>query len=435
MNSTTVHSSALRLHLLPLTLGLIVLGTAVPVELRARVPWAVAMHVGDIGVNLLLYTPLGWALWRRKLIWVALAALLLSASIEWLQGGFANRHPSTLDVFCNTAGTAIGWILARTSSQARAQTAVKGLPPWPEVLRLRPWMLAACALGAVGMGAHWFLPAQTQPLAVWNESFRLRMGPEQLDDASWRGTLRGLQLTSRSAAAKNTVAAKGDALVAVGFSGDDWPSVQEVRRFMAEAKVAHTFTLSAQVRVEKTDEEGPVSIVSLAGDAPMRNLNLAQTYGRLALRVRTPLTGPDGMTPHLSTPTVLIAGTWHQVVGSFDGRIARIHVDGTLRGRSNLAAAACPFRPLCDVDLPLMAGLLGACLGVLAAACAVHRSPQAAVRAPVVALLGAGLGALVVAARSSPWSPIVLGAEGGVLVLMGGVCVAWAAWLGRRSAM
>lgn len=435
MSSTATNTQALRLHLLPLALGLIVLGTAVPVELRARIGWTVAMHPGDVGVNVLLYVPLGWALWRGKLPWVTLAAALLSGSIEWLQAGFASRHPSTLDVFCNTAGAVIGWVLAHALARGRGEASGNGPPPRPEVLKPRPWMHAACALGALAMGAHWFLPPQTQPLATWDERYRLRQGPEDLGDAAWRGSLRGLRLAPHA----TTAGDKGpdgmcDVPTTSSASSDPLPSVEEVRRFVAQARNTHAFTLCAQVHVDAVDDEGPLSIASLSGESPMRNLNLAQTYGRLALRVRTPLTGLDGMTPHVSTPTVLTPGTWHHVVGSFDGRIARIHVDGNLRGRSNLAAAACPLRSLCDSDLPMMAGLLGACLGVLAAAWAARRGRQGKVQAPTAALLGATLGALMVVARSSPTSPIVLGAEAGVLVLLGGACVAWAAWLAQRSA-
>ncbi len=417
--------------MLPLALGCIVLATAVPVELRHRVPWATTTHLGDVGVNLLLYMPLGWALWRRPLLWVALAALVLSGSIEWLQAGYANRHPTTLDVICNTVGAMIGWWLARIS-QARAGAASDASVSTPEVLRIRPWIVAACALGALAMGAHWFLPLQTHQLASWDESFRLRLGREDPVDTPWRGVLRDLQVMPGLFAGGQVLPLKAQTGTSTTLSSNAWPATDDMRRFVGLAKQANAFTMSALIRVDAIDEEEPQSIVSLANGASMRNFNLAQSYGRLALRIRTPLTGPDGLTPHVSTPSVLVPGVWHRVTGSFDGRIARIHVDGTLRGRSNLAAVACPLRSLCDVDLPLMAGLLGAMLGIVSAAWAARNLQQGAARSPLVAMLGATLGAALVAVQSASAAPIVLGAEAGLLALLGGASVAWAAWWGRH---
>ncbi len=70
--------------------------------------------LGDLA-NLLLYAPLGAVLSLRR--WsvsrAVLAAFALSVAIELAQLAIPGRTSSTDDVICNTAGAALGWVLAR----------------------------------------------------------------------------------------------------------------------------------------------------------------------------------------------------------------------------------------------------------------------------------------------------------------------------------
>ena len=87
-------TTPLRLHLLPLALGLVVFGTAVPLELQATQPWTYSASPRDVAVNVLLYLPLGLCLWRRPLALSLALGALLSLAIETLQMRYAGRHPA-----------------------------------------------------------------------------------------------------------------------------------------------------------------------------------------------------------------------------------------------------------------------------------------------------------------------------------------------------
>ncbi|HEX6361583.1 MAG TPA: hypothetical protein VFZ93_01400, partial [Albitalea sp.] len=90
-----------RLQLWPLALGLIVFGTAVPVELRAPVAWTSGVALRDLVVNVLLYVPLGLC-WRpRGVLAGALAAACLSGAIELLQTRYFGRQAAGADVLAN----------------------------------------------------------------------------------------------------------------------------------------------------------------------------------------------------------------------------------------------------------------------------------------------------------------------------------------------
>ena len=83
-----------HLHLLPIAVAAIVFGTAVPVELRPAMWGAPSLAVSDFAVNVLLYAPLGLALWRRPIAVTLTATGALSVAIEVLQIWYVERDPS-----------------------------------------------------------------------------------------------------------------------------------------------------------------------------------------------------------------------------------------------------------------------------------------------------------------------------------------------------
>src|SRR5690606_10460660 len=86
----------------------------------------------------------------------------------------------------------------------------------------------------------------------------------------------------------------------------------------------------------------------------------------VVFRVRTPVSGKNGMEPFTSTAAVLSEGRTTVVAATYDGSISRIYVDGELRGRANLAAASCVAPSLCDADLPSALGAAGAFITLIA---------------------------------------------------------------------
>lgn len=99
-----------RLRLLPLALAGIIFCTAVPVEFRGPIMWSNGFDIGDFVNNVLLYAPLGLALWRGSLLVGLAGAAILSTTIEILQIWHFERFGSTFDVLANV----LGWCMAST---------------------------------------------------------------------------------------------------------------------------------------------------------------------------------------------------------------------------------------------------------------------------------------------------------------------------------
>ncbi len=79
----------------------------------------------DIAGNIGVFAPLGAAVTltlasqRRRWLWGTLAGLMLSCSIELLQGLTASRVSSPIDIVLNTAGAALGGLLAQLYTSLR----------------------------------------------------------------------------------------------------------------------------------------------------------------------------------------------------------------------------------------------------------------------------------------------------------------------------
>ncbi|MEF8721854.1 MULTISPECIES: VanZ family protein [Candidatus Accumulibacter] len=104
----------------------------------------------DLAVNVIVYVPLGFllALALRRLPgrWpAALAALctgaLLSLTLEWLQNWLPARVPSNLDLACNSAGSAIGAVIA----------VWKGKPIFRGIAQLQQALLAPIPHAELGL--------------------------------------------------------------------------------------------------------------------------------------------------------------------------------------------------------------------------------------------------------------------------------------------
>lgn len=415
-----------RLHLLPLALAAIVFGTAVPVEWRAPVLGPLNLSVPDVLINLLLYAPLGLALWRRPLGATLAIAAVLSGSIEVLQMWAFERDSSPIDVLANLLGAAAGHALARHLAAARGLRC-ESLP-----LDRRALLLAALAAGV--LITAWAWPARPSSLANWDAGFELLLGNERTADRPWRGELATLALVPAALSpheirALADLSALGDRAVLARIAGPGaylLPAPlslqggsaaariapEAARRFLELAVERNAFTLVASLSTADITQTGPARVVSFSADPFNRNFDLGQKGDRLIFRVRTPVTGPNGMNPRTETPSVLEEGRATAVAASFDGSVARIYVDGQTRGRANLAAAGCLLRNLCDSDLPIATALFGGLLAAIALGLLVPRSRP---RAVALSLAAGASGALLLRALQAVqevplfegWTPLL----------------------------
>lgn len=405
-----------RLRPFPLALALIVVTTAMPVELRAPALWSGTVEFTDMVVNVLLYAPLGLALRRWPWWKVLVLALLLSASIETGQIWNSARHPSPADVAANVAGAVLATWLVRVRRRAEG-------PAGSGITVGRPVVAVACC-AVLALLAAGNLPARPTAIAGWNPEFPLLLGNELTGDRPWRGTIESLALVpgllsraevqaTRGAAIDTAITARASFVLPAPAATNGGPGMplpaDAARRLARSAQDRNAFTVIARVVTADVDQDGPARIVSFSTDPYHRNFDLGQKGRQLVFRLRTPVSGENGERGTLESVPALEAGRPATVVASYDGRVARVYVDGRLRGRSNFAAAADVVPALADAALPSICGVMGALLALIAGAVAAGRGRLARVAAALAAgsitlalpLLAPGAASALAA---QPWS-------------------------------
>jgi hypothetical protein len=169
-------------------------------------------------------------------------------------------------------------------------------------------------------------------------------------------------------------------------------------------------TVVARIKPASLQQFGPARILSFSWDPYHRNLDLGQDGDRVVFRVRTPISGENGA-GFAARSVAVLEGRPMTLVASYDGSVSRVYVDGRLAARSNLAAAGCRVRAVCDVGANMMWPVIGASAVILTMAMLPVLSPSALWGAGLVS--GPLLSAIVVSLASdsriapSPWTAVL----------------------------
>ena len=350
-----------QLNLLPLAVATIIAATAIPAEVRAPVWWNGDINPYDLAQNLVLYFPLGAALWRSPLWRVLVTAALLSFAIEVAQMWMINRDSSPVDVAANAAGAlagAIGWQRAGLGATLGSCTPSVGITS-----------LIGLTVVASSILLAWSLPVQSPAMSNWNPDYPLQLGNEATQDRPWRGVIHRLALRPSATTlpqeidpdvAASAIEIAGP-IVVHGDQGIVTPQAAS-RAFAAAAMRVSSFTLTARVTAADIVQDGPARIVSFSADPFHRNFDLGQQGRNVVFRVRTPVSGLNGENFRAETAATLRAGEETLIVASYDGAVARIHVNGRLQARQNIAAAGCRASFMCESAVSIAWAALGALL-------------------------------------------------------------------------
>lgn len=96
---------------------------------------------------------------------------------------------------------------------------------------------------------------------------------------------------------------------------------------LAACKASNELTLEVVLRAGSRSQRGPARILTFSMDPSNRNFTLGQDDDRLILRLRTPMTGPNGSKPQLSLCRIPLGRTQHVVV-TYRAGGTRCYVDG-----------------------------------------------------------------------------------------------------------
>jgi hypothetical protein len=188
---------------------------------------------------------------------------------------------------------------------------------------------------------------------------------------------------------------------------------EQSRQFAHAAMGVNSFTLMARVTPANTTQDGPARIVSFSADPMNGNFDLGQDGRKIVFRICTGVSEVQGERLRIETGPLLEAGTDTLVAASYDGAVARIHLNGGLQGRRNLAAAGCAVAVICDSAVPLLWALLGGLATIISLTIVPWRSRMQAVAiavltSAVVLLITRLLGAATVPISTQPWSQMMV---------------------------
>jgi hypothetical protein len=318
----------------------------------------------DFIFNLLLFVPLGVSAAatfpirisaRARSIGIVVGAAAFSYVLEVTQTLLPGRFPSLLDVAANTLGAIAG---------------IAGFHLWRAG---RSGLLLASTVAAVFVMS--LLLVQAARLN-WNADYPLVIGNEQTGDRPWTGRLWYVAIMDRamlgddlgrlmtgpptvqlakSGAGRGKLLALYDwtapsgcvdvtrhlgALISsdaspcaadgdgIRVGGDRWLRAAGSAASVSTAiRDTGQFTLVARIASSSAHQEGPARIVSISASPDLRNLTLAQDNTDLVVRVRTPLTGVNGVRVPLIATDVVVPGRAQVVAVTYDGSRLSLFVD------------------------------------------------------------------------------------------------------------
>ena len=318
---------------------------------------------GDFRRNLVLFIPFGVLLHHegRRRSWtplpltvvIAASAFLLSATIECAQAFLPSRFSSLTDVFANTVGALIGTAVDRAW----------GTPvvAFASSLRMKtsPRRLAGiiAAWGAIALVLSGALQTQTQ-LSNWSVDYPLLIGNEETGDRPWRGRVLMLTLVDAPTAVASvrrfadgedivlpgtTIAAfdltagapytdaAGNApeLRAVHRAGASWLRSDGPAAILAQRlRASNAFSIRVRVASDDSNPHDVARIVSNSVSPFRRNFTLGQLGDDLIIRLRTPITGDNGVRFQMDVPDVFSTKEVRDILVTYDGATLLAALDG-----------------------------------------------------------------------------------------------------------
>ena len=423
-----------RARLLPLVLAAIWACTALSVEVSSpRIDgqlWRVG--VVDLLVNIGLYVPLGIALRRRGALSAMAFAAALSLVVEVIQLFYPDRYTAGSDVIANVGGAFLGWFVSKRFDRRSAW----GFDPLPLTTRLSVFAVCLYVTTAVFLS----LPGLRSDFSNWDPDCRLVAGDELTRNRPWSGEIDAVAVFDecfRSGEIERLSTVDSDSALDARIAsapplffarplhqidsirGVPLMEASEHQRFFDALVASGKLTLVVWFRTRSEGQTGPARIVGFSKSPWAQNFSLGQEEREIVFRLRTTTTAPGGFYPQIKTRAILEEGRPTFVAATYDGRNARVYVDGRSEARLNLCARAKRAAFLTDSGLPASATFLGGLMGVAWVVAARKRRSNVRLWGAVGGLIGGAVFALSGGTSAlpefTPWVP-VLAAGGGLVV-------------------
>ena len=341
-----------------------------------------SLNKTDFILNVLLFIPFGILLYLGlapnrskpwKILLTSVVAAAISLVIELFQVYFP-RNPSGYDVISNTLGAGCGALLSALLP-SRCIGLIARL--WHTATRSWVAVLVAVLLGAAPMLLS--LVQLFQPFGVWNSRFTFQIGNEATLDRPWLGQIHFVALYSRGLSAdeiRNNFGAgplggmplPEDVLLLYTFSegrgsvvhdrsgvnpvvdlaiapeghvrwhhsanGIDimkpaiMASSQPATKLVKAARASNELSIEIWMTPSSITQAGPARIVSFSADAGARNFTLGQEGSKIEFRLRTPITGRNGIPLAVKSSDEISTFEKSHVVATYKNGVERLYVNG-----------------------------------------------------------------------------------------------------------
>lgn len=306
------HRPKMPLSLLCWLIAIAVWLTWAPFELRASPPkfqFYPALDV-ETATHFLLFVPLATVLtalaYRKNsykpLIhtWklVVLLALVLEGGQWWIEG----RSLSPYDILA-------GWLGAAFATWVTVQLRASGL----KISHLLITVSLLVFLGIAGTSFYQLtLLNRGLKLTGWDSGFLVHAGDEVGGGRQYQGVVRDPQICAGESTKKICI---------TPANGID------TRRLTELAEQSQRIELSAWVWSHTDKQVGPARIITFSQDEDFRNATLAQQGRDLVFRIRTPLSGLNGLHPEFILPHAVRTEVPTRVVALFDRGVVMIKAE------------------------------------------------------------------------------------------------------------
>lgn len=279
----------------------------------------------DIILNLLLFIPFGFGLcgclktrninYKKSLFLVAIASLLFSLIVEFLQFFLPGRTSTPIDLLTNTlSGVSGGFIYQYWGQLILSQfnlflNQIKRLISIPSLTLLFLFYFIVTLLLSLPLQNTSYLWS----LQNWNTDFPLILGNELTGDRPWNGEIEQFCLINKIASnadIKQVFTSENPCNIFSNQQGivfDDNPIYSSpISITQLNQKVSQTSELILAVKLSTANlnQTGPARILSISKDLFQRNLTLGQWRSHLSIRIRNTVTGKNGNQPELIIPNV-----------------------------------------------------------------------------------------------------------------------------------
>lgn len=325
----------------------------------------------DILNNILLFLPFGFGFSgyslqirgipaRKTILAATIISFGISYIVEVLQIFLPSRCSSLTDVFSNSAGGFFGFFCFYLW-EFRVEC----------IMRIKRNLLhiflgcTAFAIFSAIMFAFLIRPSN------WDKSFHLLLANEQTGNRPWRGSVSEISIADRAISSHEAALVfhgKGlgnltgasllccysltdngsyrdktghlSDLIWQGkyddryhdkdtmFGPDQWLMTMTPAEYLTQRiSKSSEFTIQLALATANTMQSGPARIVTLSQNPSLRNFTIGQQNNDLVIRLRTPLTGKNGVYPEIVVADIFSSTKPRNLIITYSKSILRVYVD------------------------------------------------------------------------------------------------------------